>query len=667
MLENIYFLGEVFLFLEPESILLILAVVLLIIDLILIARPKVKLRQSIYGFYASVFSFALILISYFSFITAFVTNNFSLQAVYSYSSSSMPIVSKLYATWAGSGGSILLLITFTAITWFSYRASGYKKQNKTNFFASIILSIVLVFFIIAAIMMNPFARFTDTTPIEGRGLNPVLQNFWMAVHPPIIFSGYVLVLLSFALTLAAMKTGKIENKKLFNISVGSGWLLLTLGIALGGLWAYEVLGWGGYWSWDPVETASLLPWVALTIYFIVSSMSKNEKSLRGEFMILLAFSSLLFLSALTRGGLLQSIHVYGLSPAGPFLLLFAAGMIFYFFYLKKSLAKPLFSIDVDKSSLKSMSRLLALFSLIGIFLVCFLGIVFPMVQRLFIADAPLPSAEFYNNWNFPFVVGLVFALIGYSVDKRVNLRIFLALAMIMAMFSATFALIQWPTNNVLANVSLPLLGVGLFVGLLSLASGVKGGSLHSFGRSFVYLGIVVILIGVMFSATGKQVATINDGQLGSTVQIMGLNVQLISCTIYSDTNTIQLTEGVFPECSHLKLSAVISDGGVDYNSNFSVDLYTAYGLVNQPTIIRTGTNDIYIHLNATEEIYSALVNSLIGSQSQPKNFPITIEKIPMINLIWIGVAFLIAGSILSLIKEALFESTHRKTYFSKKH
>ena len=312
---------------EPESYLLVIAVVLLVLDLVLVSRSKVKRKQSTYGFYACFLSFFLILISYFSFVMGFLTSDFSLKQVYSYSSSSMSTLSKLYATWAGSGGSILLLILFMSITWFTFRAFGYKKQNKFNFSASIVLGIVVVFFVTAAIAMNPFARYSDVAPVEGRGLNPVLQSVWMAIHPPIVFAGYVFVLLAFALTLAKMKTGLSNYEKLFNFSVRASWLFLTLGIALGGLWAYEVLGWGGYWSWDPIETASLLPWVALTTYFIVQSISKNKKSLLGEFMILLAFSSLMFLSALTRGGLLQSVHAYGLSPAGPFILLFAAVMI----------------------------------------------------------------------------------------------------------------------------------------------------------------------------------------------------------------------------------------------------------------------------------------------------------------------------------------------------
>lgn len=630
---------------EPESYLLITAAIFLIIDLIIVGRPKVKFKQSTYGFYACFLSFALIAIAYLSFLAGFLSSDFSLVQVYSYTSSSMPVIAKLYATWAGSAGSILLLILFTSTAWFFVRAVGYKKQNRKNFAASLIIGLIVLFFIVASVMMNPFARYGADGLIEGRGLNPSLQSVWMAIHPPIIFAGYTFIALAFALTLAKMKTGLKDYEFLFNTSVKAGWLFLTLGIGLGGLWAYEVLGWGGYWSWDPIETASLLPWVALTLYFISKSFPQTRKSLFGEFTILLAFSSLLFLSALTRGGLLQSVHAYGLSPAGPFILLFAGIMITYFFYLKKKTLTPLFAVELSKQVRFSFPVGLAIVCLFGVFAVCFSGIVYSMIAQATNANIAPLGAAFYNYANFPFIAGLLFAFViyGSATNKR-----YIALLGIIAVCSITLTLTGWPTNNVLANLGLPLLIAALLAGIVNPLLAVRRHSPLAISRSLIHIGFVIILLGVFISSTSQQVTDLNDVKLGSTVQTSELTVTLTQCSGCTDNSSIMLTQGLFPQSSNLAVDTTIFDGDKLYNTQLTVHLYTAYGLVSQPTIIRTGFDDIYIHVNLTQQVYNALLNSLAGNSSQPEAFTVTIEKIPLINVIWVGVAMLIGGGVTSI-------------------
>ena len=190
------------------------------------------------------------------------------------------------------------------------RILTFRKPDRFNINVCQVFGVVVFVFIIVCLLANPFERFS-ITPVEGMGLNPELQSIWMAIHPPIVFVAYAFVVLAFASTIASIKTNKeIDTSRLFKASTYMAWLLLTVGIALGGAWAYAVLGWGGYWSWDPVETASLLPWLFLVAYFIVKAISKNKTSLARELMIMITFASLVFLSALTRGGLTQSVHSY---------------------------------------------------------------------------------------------------------------------------------------------------------------------------------------------------------------------------------------------------------------------------------------------------------------------------------------------------------------------
>lgn len=250
---------------EYETFFLISAVLLLLIDLFTLVNIKRNRKpRARYGFYAAAFSFGLVLMSYLLLLRAFLGNNFSFVQVYSYSSSNLPLLSKVYASWGGAGGSMLFLTFLLSIFYLALRALTHRRNESLYFAASKVFNVVLIIFIAVCLLRNPFERFA-VAPFEGKGLNPQLQTFWMAIHPPIVFSAYAFVVLTYALTLASMETNReLDNSRTFKGSTYMAWLLLTLGIGLGGVWAYEVLGWGGYWAWDPVETASLLPWPSST-------------------------------------------------------------------------------------------------------------------------------------------------------------------------------------------------------------------------------------------------------------------------------------------------------------------------------------------------------------------------------------------------------------------
>ncbi|MDX1813373.1 MAG: cytochrome c biogenesis protein CcsA, partial [Candidatus Bathyarchaeia archaeon] len=388
---------------EYGTVFLTIAALLSFLDLVLVSasKPNEK-RRSDYGVYAAILVLALIVISYVMFLEAFIGNNFSFIEVYSYSSSSLTFLSKVYASWGGARGSMLFLTLILGLFYLALRFRAYKIRDKFNVTASQVFSVVVIVFLVICLVKNPFEQFA-IAPVEGKGLNPQLQTFWMAIHPPIVFAAYAFVLLSYTLTLASMKTGReVGSIKMFQTSAYMAWLFLTMGIALGGVWAYEVLGWGGYWAWDPVETASLLPWLFLTAYFLFNSLF-NKRSFTQEFMILITFASLVFLSALTRGGFTQSVHSYAISPVAPIMMAFSFGLIGYFFYLKRVKRQPLFKLEVEKTSAAKAS-FIGFWALIFIATVCFAGLAFPNFS--------------YNSWTFPFVIAFVAALIGCSFTEK---------------------------------------------------------------------------------------------------------------------------------------------------------------------------------------------------------------------------------------------------------
>ena len=510
---------------ENEIFLLIGSALLFFIDLTLLSVSKLDDKRKIRsGFVATVIGFGLILASYFSLLQAFASNDFQVIGVYSYSSSSASFLSKVYASWAGAGGSMLFLTVLLSVTYFLLRALALKKPDKFHISASQVFSFVLIIFVVVCLVANPFERFTDV-PSEGRGLNPQLQTLWMVVHPPIVFSAYVFVVLAYALTLATIKTGReLDNSSLFKISTYMGWLLLTLGIALGGVWAYEVLGWGGYWAWDPVETASLLPWLFLTAYFIVNALVKSKQSLTREFMILITFASLVFLSALTRGGFTQSVHSYAISAVGPIMLGFALGMVGYFFYLKKGRKISLFKLEVDKSSLSSRSFFLGFWALIIIAIVCLVG---------------LAVSNFsYNYFTFPFVLIFVFGLIGFSLNEKTHYARLLLIAVIILGIGAAITVVGFPNVNLLTTLSLPLLILAFSTLLYKVAKTIQGKSLRLLGQSLFNLALIVLLLGVFVSAGAKTTTTLTNVKTDTPVDATQFRIELFNLVITNSSELI---------------------------------------------------------------------------------------------------------------------------------
>ncbi|HLN44887.1 MAG TPA: cytochrome c biogenesis protein CcsA [Candidatus Sulfotelmatobacter sp.] len=641
-----------------EQSFLYFAILLLFIDLVFVLKTKTNRKQVNWRFWISALAFISIVISYSMFLVAYLTNNFTLKEVYASSSSSLSVSEKIYASWSGAGGSILLLTLSMGVLYFVFRLFTYKKHKLLDLGASKILNVTLLFFLLVAIAKNPFARY-ESVPIEGQGLNPALQSPWMAIHPPIVFAGYVFVLLAFAITLARMSTQKSGQEKLLRFSTYVAWLLLTIGIALGGVWAYEVLGWGGYWSWDPVETGSLLTWLALTTYFFLDPIVKKGKGLAKEFMILVTFVSLIFLSALTRGGLLQSVHAYALSPAGPILLSFAFAVCLYFFYLQRKLNKPILAVEVDRSLVRSTSSFLAVFSLILMFFVSFFGIAAPIIQGVFMSNVPTPTADFYNYWNFPFVVIFVVSLIGLTLPKGTSMKIFIMLLLASIIVGALLSFFKIPTSNYLSDAGFPILLLALSSISYRIIVSIKQKELvPKLGKLILYTGIILTLIGVLISAGGKQSVQFSNLSADAKVDAVGTNIHFQNFTIYPGTGSIQLEDGTYPEKSMLKIDADIVDNtSAAYSTSIWMELYPAYGIFSKPTIIRTFVGDLYLHIGTTNSTSECLANALFFQPTSPSDFNFFVETMPLIYLVWIGVAVMVFGIVFMLIfKSSISES-----------
>jgi cytochrome c-type biogenesis protein CcmF len=626
-----------------ETFFLVAAALLSFSDFTFLSMSKLnKDRKIRYGFFFVILAFALIAICYALFLQAFLSNNFSLIEVYSYSSSSLPLMSKVYASWGGARGSMLFLTFLLGIFYLAIRVLTWKKPDRFNITASQVFSIIIIVFLAICLVKNPFEQFA-VAPVEGKGLNPQLQTFWMAIHPPIVFAAYAFVLLAYTLTLASMKTGReLDGIKLFRASTYMAWLLLTIGIALGGVWAYEVLGWGGYWAWDPVETASLLPWLFLTAYFLFNSLYKN-KSFTRESIILITFASLVFLSALTRGGFTQSVHSYAISPVAPIMIVFSVVMISYFFYLKRIKRQPLFKLEVERTT-ASRSSFIGFWSLIFIAIVCFAGLAFPNFS--------------YNTWTFPFVMAFIAALIGCSFSEKTRFARLVLIVIVTSVAGLFMVLIQFPAINVLAVLSLPLLSVAVLSVFYKLIQMSRKKSIKLFGQSLVHLGIIVLLIGVFVSAGAKSTKTITDVEPNTPVESLGVNLDIRAFAVSNSQSNVYNEEldAVVPECSSISGDITIQYLGKTYHNSLSASFYPNYGLVIRPLVITTKTGDVYLHLDYTDAMYDSLTQALTENIVTPESVAVTVQISPLLYLVWVGIALMVVSmslqAVIALVQKA---------------
>ena len=276
---------------------------------------------------AALAQFALISFAYFCLTWAFLNNDFSVAYVANHSKTELPLIYKISGVWGGHEGSLLLWILI--LSGWTAAVALFSQSLPSSLSSRVIAVMGLVsvgFLLFTLLTSNPFTRLLPE-PLEGRDLNPLLQDFGLAVHPPMLYLGYVGFSVPFAFSIAALLGGRFDSAwaRWTRPWANMAWVFLTIGIALGSWWAYYELGWGGWWFWDPVENASFMPWLVGTA--LIHSLAATEK--RGVFkawsvlLAVLAFSLSLLGTFLVRSGVLISVHAFATDPTrGLFILIF---------------------------------------------------------------------------------------------------------------------------------------------------------------------------------------------------------------------------------------------------------------------------------------------------------------------------------------------------------
>ena len=249
-------------------------------------------------------------------VHAFVTNNYAIRYVDHYSDSAQPLFYKLTSYWGGLDGSIMfwvfLLSAFGSLAVYVNRD---RHRELIPYVVAVISCVQLFFLLVMIINKDPFATYLTDIPVDGRGLNPLLQNPYMAIHPPSLYIGFVGMTVPFAFAMSALATGYLDDSWLRAVRRWTmvSWLFLSLGLTLGMIWAYEELGWGGFWGWDPVENAGLLPWLTATALLHSVMVQERRSMLRvwNMTLVILTFFLTIFGTFMTRSGVVQSVHAFG--------------------------------------------------------------------------------------------------------------------------------------------------------------------------------------------------------------------------------------------------------------------------------------------------------------------------------------------------------------------
>ncbi len=431
----------------------------------------------------------------------FLTHRFQVAYVSQYSSTDLSTGLLISALWAGQEGSFLLWAFLTAVMGLFLIRSAGKLENRSMLF----LNLVQLFFLLILIKASPF-KLLPHIPAEGNGLNPLLQNFWMIIHPPILFVGYAAIAFPAVLALAAMWEKEFDGwiRQAFPWAVFSS-LMLGAGIIIGGFWSYETLGWGGYWAWDPVENSSLIPWLTILALTHGILLQKRNGVLRRTNLVfaVLSFVLVLYATFLTRSGVLADFSVHSFQDLGVNNYLIADMVAFL------ALGAALFvnclpAVKKEPLNLDSLNRENALVAAMWMFafsaFLTFIGTSSPLITSLF-GNPSQVDINFYNRVNLP--IGILMALLlgltpmliwreefPQSIPRRLIPSIIVGL--LAAVLGFAFNI-----TSVSMLIFLFSSGFGLASNVIAIVRKARinwiniGGPLSHFGTAILFIGIVV--------------------------------------------------------------------------------------------------------------------------------------------------------------------------------
>ena len=581
-------------------------------------------------FFISFLQFFFVLISFFCLIISFINSDFSNQTVFNHSHTTKPLFYKISGTWGNHEGSLLLwlLVLTFFIFLFSIKSNNHPKKYRilTIFFQQII---IIGFFLFLLTTSNPF-NYIFPIPKEGLGLNPILQDPALAIHPPILYLGYVGSSVIFSASLAATTQKYITQDWAKHIKgwILISWIFLTLGIMLGSIWAYYELGWGGFWFWDPVENVSLMPWLCLSA-LLHCILVLEKRSMLSSWIIILSittFSLSMSGTFLVRSGILNSVHTFANDPEkGLFILTFLFILIFislsiFFLFHKTDSTKNFKFFWLSKEA----SILINNWFMMYFLSVVLIGTIYPIFLEVLSGEKISVGPPFYHKLIIPFLIPfLIFMAIGPNLNWiKSNSKNFkneiLFLFLISLLISIIFIMLIGFKNV----VNIILISAAFYL-LFTITKDFFTNKYKNFSQLISHFGFSLLIISILFNNIFSTEVTANLK--------VGESFNFNKGTIIFES--IENTEGK-------NYKSIIGYFKIMENNTLT-ELKPELRVYNQPVTV-TSEADIKTSLYSDKFIVMNLVkdNEFFNVRYQVKPFMIWI---------WLSTILLAAGGVLSLI------------------
>ncbi|MEH7491661.1 heme lyase CcmF/NrfE family subunit [Neobacillus niacini] len=579
------------------------------------------------------------------------TSQFQYEYVSDYTSSELPIIYKLTALWAGNSGSLLLwtffLVLYTVMIAFSRKMKG---NPMVPYISAILLGNIVFFFLILGFVAKPFVLL-DQVPIEGHGLNPMLQNPGMIIHPVTLYLGYVGLAIPFAFAMAALILKNVDDFwiKMTRRWTIIAWLFLSLGNIFGGQWAYTELGWGGYWAWDPVENASFMPWLTATAFLhsVMIQERKNMLKIWNIGLIITSYALTLFGTFLVRSGVLTSVHAFANSNLGLYFLIFMGVAVIGALYvlmsrynlLKRSAGE--FNSYISKESSFLINNLLLVGAAFGVFW----GTVFPLVSEAVRGTKVTVGMPFFNTVQAPILLSMMFLmavcpLLAWQRSSLKNLKKNFLIPAILAIVAMALMIVLG-IQKAWAVIGFGVIVLLFITHFLEFYRGVKARrkmtkekiylSLYRlmtknrrrYGGYIVHIGIAFIAMGIIGSQN-YDVQTMKTVNLGDSIEVNDYRINYERL----DQKREGINDIVYAEMTVFRNGKRI--GTIQPEKVF-------YGNWDQPSsevgLISSLKEDLYVVLSDWEDDGKA-------------TFIVKIN--PMMTWLWIGSFMIVIGSLFAV-------------------
>ncbi len=648
-------------------------VIALIVSIYAVVAAIIGQKENQYQFVESarsamLLTFPILSVAAVCIIVLLINGNYEVQYVYNVTSNSMPIYLRITALWGGQSGSLVFWAwTLTAFT----SAVALRKWDRDRDFLPwviVVTMITLAFFLLMIVgFENPFQRFWFTSsgqemvsmfkpsgaqliiPSDGRGLNPLLRHPGMIIHPPMLYLGFVSFVIPYAFGMAALITGRKDDRwiRITRRWTLIAWMFLSIGLVLGSRWAYDVLGWGGYWAWDPVENSAFMPWLSGTA-FLHSVMIQEKRGLFKRWntvLIIMTYLLVILGTFLTRSGVLSSVHAFAQSAIGPLFFVFIAVSLLISVTLLIIRWSDLAS-EGEMTSLLSRESLFLINNLlfIGILAVVFWGTVYPLVSELFTGQKVTVGPPFYERSTGPLFVALLLLMgiaplsawghstwktLGKAIWKPAAASVVVLIVMIVGGITSVGALIglwmsafvifitiyeYWRGVRARHNRS----GENYFTALFKLVSRNR----RRYGGYLIHLSIVFMAIGII-GIEMFQTETQAKLSSGESMTLAGYTVTYKSLAEFNANDGRNVARAVVEVSKDGKyLGELYPRRDYYYDSQQSMTI---------PGVRSTIEDDLYVILVNWEQISSTGATFKIYHN-------------PLINWLWIGAIVLIFGS-----------------------